>query len=156
MPAHHIRHSAVTSAPPSAVYALLADIDTWTDWGTWEKTELESTAPDGTGGVGAIRRLYSRSFGSVIVSRERVAEAVPDKRIAYELLEGLPLVGYRGVVELEPHGQGTKITWSSSFDGQTWFGGWFYRLFLGAFIWWTVRAVGRAAAKPVARVERHA
>ena len=142
---HHIRRTATSSAPPSAVFALLADIETWSRWGSWERAELEAPAPDGTGGVGAIRRLTSRAFGRPIVSRERVAELVPDRRVVYELLSGLPLVGYRGVIELEPDGGGTRITWSSSFDGETWLGGWFYRLVLAPFIGATARAVARAA-----------
>jgi len=104
MPAHHIRVTSTSAAPPSAVFALLADIDTWSDWGTWEETGLESPAPDGGGGVGAIRRLTSRSFGNLIVSRERVVELVPDRRMVYALPPGLPLVGYVGVGELEPQG----------------------------------------------------
>src|SRR6476619_6808265 len=99
---------------PSAVFALLADIRTWCAWGSWVSSELESAAPDGGGGVGAIRRLTSRTFGQTIVSRERVEEVVPDRRMVYALLTGLPLEGYRGVVELEPDGAGgTRITWSS-------------------------------------------
>ena len=152
MPAHHIRRTATSAAPPSAVFALLADIETWSRWGSWERTELESPAPDGTGGVGAIRRLTSRAFGRPIVSRERVAELVADRRVVYELLTGLPLVGYRGVIELEPDAAGgTTITWSSSFDGETRLGGWFYRLALGGFIGRTAAAVARAAAAPALR-----
>jgi hypothetical protein len=152
MPSCRVHVVATSAAPPSAVFALLADIDTWCRWGAWERSELESAAPDGTGGVGAVRRLTSRAFGRTIVSRERVEEVVADRRIVYALLSGLPLVGYRGVVELEPDGAGgTKITWSSSFDPKTWGTGWFYRAILQRFIADTAAAVGRAAERAAAR-----
>lgn len=152
MPSCHVRATAASAAPPSAVFALLADIRTWREWGSWEASELESAAPDGGGGVGAVRRLTSRAFGRVIVSRERVEEVVPDRRIVYALLSGLPLEGYRGVVELEPDGRGgTQITWSSSFDPKFYGTGWLYRAILGKFIADTAAAVGRAAERAAAK-----
>src|SRR5688572_25089536 len=112
MPSQHVHVTTTAAAPPAAVFALLADIDTWSAWGSWIGSGLESPAPDGTGGVGAVRRLVSRVLGREIVSRERVEEVVPERRIVYALLSGLPLEGYRGVVELEPDGaRGTRITW---------------------------------------------
>jgi hypothetical protein len=145
MPSCHVRVTATSPASPSAVFALLADIRTWCEWGAWVSTELEAPAPDGSGGVGAIRCLTSRAFGRTIVSRERVEEVVPDRRLVYSLLSGLPLVGYQGVIELEPDGAGTKITWSSSFDPEIFGTGWLYKAILQRFITDTAHAVAKAA-----------
>lgn len=151
MPSHHCHATGRSDAPPSAVFALLADISTWSTWGTWEAAGLESPDPSGGGGVGAIRWLTSRTFGQVVVSRERVVELVPDRRMVYALLSGLPLDDYRGVVELEPDGSGTRITWSSSFDPKVTGTGWFYRLVLQYFIEQTLAAVAKAAAAAPAK-----
>lgn len=145
MPAHSLAVTGQSTASPAALFALLADIDTWSRWGEWTQTGLESPDPAGGGGVGAVRRLESKGLGGPIVSRERVVEVVPGRRLVYELLSGLPLVGYRGVVELEPVAGGTQIRWSSSFDAR-WFGtGWFFRWILRVFIARTVAALAAAA-----------
>lgn len=137
---------ARSAAPPAAVFALLADVGSWSRWGAWEETGLESEAPGGGGGVGAVRRLRSRTYGQVVVSRERVEELVPERRLSYSLLSGLPLRDYRGVIELEPDGAGgTRITWSSRFEPAVWGTGWFYRAVLQRFLEQTVAAVARAA-----------
>lgn len=146
MPSCHVHATALSAAPPAAVFALLADIDTWSEWGAWDRAELEAPDPSGGGGVGAIRRLTSRALGRTIVSRERVEEVVPERRIVYALLSGLPLKGYRGVIELAPEGAGTRISWSSSFDPEVWGTGWLHRAILGKFIADAARAVARAAA----------
>ncbi|MEZ4237274.1 MAG: SRPBCC family protein [Myxococcota bacterium] len=141
-----IRASGTSAAPPRAVFALLADIDSWSRWGPWRATGLEAPAPGGGGGVGAIRRLESRTWGRRIVSRERVEELVPDQRLVYALLSGLPLEGYRGVVALQPAGGGTHIVWSSTFTPRHRATGWLYRAALQRFVDDLVPALARAAA----------
>lgn len=150
MPSCQVHATATSVAPPAAVFALLADIHTWSVWGAWERTELEAPDLSGGGGVGAIRRLTSRGLGRTVVARERVVEVVPDRRIVYALLSGLPLKGYHGVIELAPEGDGTRITWSSRFDPQVWGTGWFYQAVLGRFIADAARAVARAAERSAA------
>lgn len=141
-----IRAEARSSAAPAAVFALLTDVESWSRWGSWERTGLESEAPGGGGGVGAVRRLESVTLGRRIVSRERVEEVVDDQRLVYALLSGLPLRDYRGVVELEADGEGTRITWSSSFEPRVWGTGWLYRAVLQRFVADTAAALARAAA----------
>lgn len=144
---HVVRATGTSIAPPEAVFALLVDISTWSVWGPWVATGLESTDPAGGGGVGAVRRLESRTAGRTIVSREEVLEVVPGRRVAYGLLSGLPLRGYRGVVEVEPDGTGSRITWSSSFTARTPGTGWFFRAVLQKFVDGLVPALGAAAAR---------
>lgn len=142
----HVRHAERVAATPEAVFALLADVTTWSAWGPWVSAGLESTAPDGGGGVGAVRRLESTAFGRTVVSREEVLEVEPGRRLVYGLLSGLPLTGYRGVVEVVPDGDGTLVTWSSSFSPAVPGTGWFYRAVLQKFVSDLVPALGRAAA----------
>lgn len=145
----HVHVTGGSTASPETVYALLADISTWSVWGPWVSTGLESTDASGGGGVGAVRRLESRAFGRTVVSREEVLEASPGRRIVYGLLSGLPLADYRGVVELAPDGSGgTTITWSSSFRPQVPGTGWFYRAVLQKFVTDLVPALAEAAEAP--------
>lgn len=89
-----------------------------------------STAPCRT------RRATSATTGSVRVfatpvskTCEEVVELVPDRRLSYTLLSGLPFVGYRADIDLEPRpGGGTQIRWCSRFRvkhlGTRWFWTW--------------------------------
>lgn len=145
---HTIRAEAWSAAPPPEVFALLADGTSWTDWGDWVGFALEQPGPDGGQGVGAVRALTSRSAGRTIVSRERVTEVEPDRRVGYALLSGLPLIDYHGLVELTPERGGTRIVWSSSFrKARTPGTGWLYRSVLQAFIRRTAGKLAAAAAR---------
>jgi carbon monoxide dehydrogenase subunit G len=62
-----------------------------------------------------------------------VTELIPDQKLSYELLSGMPLRDYRADVRLTPAGEGTLITWASSF--QCVFGtGWFWRRFMNGVL----------------------
>ena len=99
-----------TTAPPEAVWALLADTSTWTRWGSWSEVEVEG---GGSQGPGAVRRLVRRPF----TVRERVTEWVPGERMGYELLDGMRVRGYRSTVSLEPApGGGSLVRWRSSYE----------------------------------------
>jgi uncharacterized protein YndB with AHSA1/START domain len=113
----HIDLTTTTSAPRPAVYRLLADGSTWPRWAAIDALELEAPgeSPDESapGGVGAVRVLHrGRTTG-----RDRIVELVPDRRLRYESLSGLPTRDYVGVVDLDdsPDG-GTTIRWRSSFS----------------------------------------
>lgn len=145
MPSCRVHVEVQSTAPPGALFALLADVTTWSRWGAWERSELESPAPDGGGGVGAVRVLTSRTGGLTVVSRERVEVVVPDRRLEYVLLSGLPLAHYRGVVELEEVAGGTRLRWTSTFDPVVFGTGWLFRAVLQRFVADTAAAVARAA-----------
>jgi hypothetical protein len=116
----------------------------------WDSSTVESAAPDGGDGVGSVRRLTSRSLGRRVVSREEVVELVPGRRYGYALLSGLPLEGYRGMVDLAPDGDGTAITWSSAFDARVPGTGWLYALALRPVLAKAAAGVARAAASSAA------
>lgn len=99
-----------TSAPPAAVWARLADASTWVRWGSWSKAEIEGGGPQGPGAVRVLVRAPFRL-------RERITEWVPGERMAYELLDGMRVRGYRAVVTLaESAGGGAGVRWRATYD----------------------------------------
>lgn len=114
-------------ASPTTVWALLADVSTWSSWGPWDSAELTSPGAGHPQGVGAVRTLRYRGFTSV----EQVVEFRPDRRLAYVLQRGLPLREYRAVVHLVPLGDDTVVRWTSSFGGPY---AWFFAPGLRRFI----------------------
>jgi uncharacterized membrane protein len=111
---HIIEASAHSSASREAVWALLRNIETWQDWGTWSSTTVHQPAPgEDPQGVGVVRRLRQ----APVTNLERVTELVPNERLSYELVEGLPFENYHATVQLSeaPDG-GTDINWRAEFD----------------------------------------
>jgi hypothetical protein len=101
---------ATTSGSPAAVWALLADASTWARWGSWSKVEVEG---GGQQGPDAVRVLVKAPFRL----RERITGWVPGERMAYELLDGMRVRGYRAEVTLEETVQGgTAVRWHSTYD----------------------------------------
>ncbi|WP_052710776.1 SRPBCC family protein [Pseudofrankia sp. DC12] len=103
-----------SSAPASAVFALLADGAGWASWAgpLVPRSRWYRTGKSAPGGVGAIRELGLRP----ILSREEILEYVPPRRIVYTIVSGIPVDGYRGTVDLDPlPGGGTRITWRANF-----------------------------------------
>jgi ribosome-associated toxin RatA of RatAB toxin-antitoxin module len=111
---HVIEASAHSSASRDAVWALVRDIETWQDWGTWSSTTIETPAPGSDPqGVGVVRRLRQAPVTSI----ERVTELVPGELLTYELVKGLPFENYQaGVTLADADGGGTDITWRAEFD----------------------------------------
>jgi Polyketide cyclase / dehydrase and lipid transport len=101
---------AATSGSPAAVWALLADASTWARWGSWSKVEVEG---GGQQGPDAVRVLVRAPFRL----RERITGWVPGKRMAYELLDGMRVRGYRAQVTLEEAVEGgTVVRWRSTYE----------------------------------------
>jgi uncharacterized protein YndB with AHSA1/START domain len=113
MPRYAIDARAHSNAPPEAVWALLANGRSWSEWGPWQKAELEQEGTPPPDGIGAIRRLIRRP----VVTVERVVAFEPPRRLVYEMLSGLPLRGYQATVTLAEAEGGTAIHWHSEFEG---------------------------------------
>ena len=107
----HIEVTQHSAAPPAAVFALLVDGETWPRWSPIEAFELERTGDPPPEGVGAIR-VFRRGRTT---GRDEIVEVVPDRRLSYRSLSGLPVRDYRAHVDLEPDGDGTTIRWEASF-----------------------------------------
>jgi uncharacterized protein YndB with AHSA1/START domain len=107
----HIEATAWSAAPPAAVYGLLIDGATWPTWSGHDGAEVEEQGEGDGDGVGAVRVLRRGR----VRSRERIVALETDRRLAYELVDGLPLRDYRAAVELTPERGGTAIRWSADF-----------------------------------------
>lgn len=145
-----IDRSATTAADAATVYALLRDGATWPTWSPLGSFELERpAAPDDPEGVGAVRHFRTGRTHS----HEEIVELVPDRRLSYVLLAGLPLRDYRADVDLTPQGDGTtRIRWHSTFKAKVPGTGWFYRLVLGRFVGQVVDGLAAYAARRPATV----
>jgi hypothetical protein len=104
--------SLSTTADPTAVWKLLADIETWRVWGRWSDSGLEQDGAPEPGGVGAIRRF--KYLGRV--TRETVVGFDAPTRLAYELVSGLPLRGYHAEVTVAPEPTGARLEWRANFE----------------------------------------
>jgi len=130
MKRQRIEHTAVTSADPATVYALLREGATWPEWGPIDSVELETPAPGDPEGVGAVRVLRSGR----VTGRDTIAELVPDRRFSYTHASNLPVRNYRGDIDLTPVDGGTEIRWVSAFDPKYPGTGWLVRRALDGFI----------------------
>jgi Polyketide cyclase / dehydrase and lipid transport len=123
------------------VFSLLKNSDTWPKWSMFKTAELEQPGQDEPYGVGSIR-IFSTS---VTRSQEQVTELIADRQLSYVLLSGLPFRNYRADVCLtSPGGEGTRISWSASF--QCLYGtGWFWRRFMNSVLSDMARRLAAAA-----------
>ena len=137
-----IEVSATSVASPGAVYALLTDGSTWPRWSPIESFELEQPGDGAPEGVGAIR-VFRRGRTT---GRDQVLELVPDRRLRYASLSGLPVRDYVGEVELEPVPGGTLIRWHSSFVPAVRGTGWLVELGIRRFLSGCVRGLAEYAA----------
>lgn len=136
-----------SSAAPAEIFAVLADARRWSAWSAVDHSDLQQPAPDGDpDGVGAVRRFVTGRVTSV----ERVVAFEPPRRLAYELVSGLPLRDYHAEVTLEPAVAGTRITWHSTFQPKVPGTGWLYRRILQKFI----AQLARDLASAPSRVDR--
>jgi uncharacterized protein YndB with AHSA1/START domain len=126
-----IKVTATTPASAEVVYGLLADGSTWPSWCSIESVEIEAAGDPPSEGVGAIRvNRRGRTTG-----RDQILELVPNRRLKYATLSGLPFRDYVGEVDLEPAPDGgTTIRWHSSFFPKTPGTGWIMELGLRRFL----------------------
>jgi uncharacterized protein YndB with AHSA1/START domain len=94
------------NAPRSVVFAVLADRQSYGDV-LPISTRLVSPGADGAQGIGAVHFLGLGPVGA----KERITELVPDQRMAYEVVGGLPARRHTGEVELADEGVGTRMTY---------------------------------------------
>jgi uncharacterized protein YndB with AHSA1/START domain len=135
--------TATTSAAPEVVYGLLADGSTWPAWSVIESVELEREGDPPPEGVGAIRvNKRGRTTG-----RDEILELVPNRRLKYATLSGLPFRDYVGEVDLTPTTEGgTTIHWHSSFFPKTPGTGWIMERGIRRFLGQCVAGLAEYAA----------
>ncbi len=109
-----------SAAPPETVWALLAHRPGWPEWSPLGRYE-PGEGDEGT--VGSVCTFVTNG----IRSKERLVELVPQRRLSYVLVSGLPMRDYRADVDLSPDGSGTVIRWASSFEPKIPGTGWLFR-----------------------------
>ncbi len=140
-----IERRAASQAPVERVWELLADARSWSSWSRLTASALAEEAPGpDPNGIGALRR-FSVGPGA---SLERVVAWDPPRHLAYELVSGLPITGYRADVTLAPRpGGGTSIEWRARYRGRPPIVGAAIHAFLGWFLQDTADRLARAAER---------
>jgi len=107
-----VEAEGATRATPDIVWALLADANAYADWGPWDDAGYRRGGDDSVHGVGAVRWFrYGRT-----TSVERVTEVEEGRRIAYTVIEGIPVRNYRAEIILTTIPEGTRVRWAASWD----------------------------------------
>lgn len=114
--------TAHSTADAGSVFAVLKDAPNWPCWSMFDAVELNQPGNHEPYGVGSVRTFITK----ISRAQEKVTELIPDRRLAYVLLAGLPLRDYRAVVEVEPEQDGSRVTWSCSFYPKYPGTGWFW------------------------------
>jgi hypothetical protein len=102
------------SAPASEVWPLVGEAHRWKEWSFLTQSDLVSPGVPHPEGVGAVRRFTRWGMGS----KEQVAVWDPPHHLRNTILSGFPVRDYVADVTLAPDGDGTLITWSSTFDAK--------------------------------------
>lgn len=108
-----VQAEGTTRAGPEIVWSLVADANTYSQWGPWNDGGYRppSAGPSRKGSVQWFR--YGRRTTSV----EEILEAEEPRRVVYKVVSGLPVKNYRAEVTLTPTPSGgTSIRWAASWD----------------------------------------
>jgi uncharacterized protein YndB with AHSA1/START domain len=102
-----------TRAALETVWSLVADANSYPRWGPWRDGGYRS-ASSGPSHVGSIQWFR---YGRRSLTVEEILEVDEPRRLAYTVVKGLPVKGYRAEVVLTPTGSnGTAVRWSASWD----------------------------------------
>jgi uncharacterized protein YndB with AHSA1/START domain len=107
-----VEAEGVAQAPPEVVWELVANADSYSEWGPWSASgyeDLGARAPDSAGVIRWMR--YGRT-----TTVEKVLESERARRLVYTVVKGIPVRNYRAEVTLSPAGEGTHIRWTASWD----------------------------------------
>ena len=105
-------------APPSAVWAHIANHEAWPEW----FTELDSVECVGDGeGVGSGRTVKIK----VLTLTEEFTAWEPDRHFAFAVIKSpIPFLAKMAEeVVLEPNGDGTTVTYRQGLEGRKYLGG---------------------------------
>lgn len=140
----HIDVTAHAQAAPDVIFGLLTNGSSWPRWSPIESFELEregTPPPEGPGAIRIFRR--GRTTG-----RDQIVDVVPDRRLRYVSLSGLPVRDYRAEVELQLAPGGTDIHWRASFLPKVPGTGWLLERGLRRFLCECVVGLAAHAASP--------
>jgi hypothetical protein len=101
------------AAPAQDVWNALADHRGYRNWTPVTTSKLEQLGSPDPNGVGALRAL---GVGPVL-AKELIVEFEPESfHLAYELVRGVPVTGYRADVYLTADGDATELLWRGRFQ----------------------------------------
>ena len=140
-----VQASAVSSAHPDEIYALLVNSATYPLWSMIRYYESLRPGRSGLHDVGAVRLFKTNA---ITVMREEVTDVVPNERVGYTLLSGFPLLDYHCQTTLEKVASGTRITWKSSFYPKYPLTAWYWRRLMAWILGRLVRSLAEAAEDP--------
>lgn len=107
-----VEAEGVARAAPEVVWELVANADSYSEWGPWSASgyeDLGGHAPDSAGVIRWMR--YGRT-----TTVEKVLASERARRLVYTVVKGIPVRNYRAEVTLSPEGEGTHIRWTASWD----------------------------------------
>ncbi len=109
---YEVERSATAAAPPSVVYAQVADFGRWAEWSPWAKLDpgMKTTL---TGTPAAVGHGYAWAGNDKVgEGRMTITEAVPGQRVGIKLEFLKPFASTSpSSFALAPDGPGTRITW---------------------------------------------
>ena len=105
-----IQRTVETPAAPAAVFAYLSDFTTTTEW---DPGTVSTSRVSGDGDVGTEYRNVSRFLGRETELTYRVTEHTPDRRFALRG-ENKTVIAH-DTMEIEPHGPGSRVTYTADF-----------------------------------------
>jgi len=141
--------SAQSTASAEAVFAVLANGETWPQWTPIKTYALHTPGVDGGESVGAIRQWNS----GVMMNLEQIVEMQAPTKFAYTLIQSklVKVKDYRADVDITPTATGCIVTWNSQFRPKLVGTGWFWKLALSKLGKQLAAGVATFAATPAAK-----
>ena len=108
-----VNAEGTTRADPEIVWSLVADANTYAQWGPWNDGGYRPPVA-GPSRVGSIQWFR---YGRRTTSVEQILEVEQPRRVVYQVVSGLPVKNYRAEVTLTPTpSSGTSIRWAATWD----------------------------------------
>lgn len=114
----HVEAEQTVAATPEAIWALVSDATTYSQWGPWRKAEYRSEGETSPHGVGAVYRLESEQRYAFRhpVSIEKIVASEEGRHLAYTVIGGIPVRNYRADITITPADGGTHLRWEATWD----------------------------------------
>ena len=110
-----VTRSATIKAPAKKIYDLVVEPRQWTRWSEWNRRDpaMKITYKGPPFGMGARWEWVSKSEGTGSMELTRVD---PDRAVEYALSFADFNMKSSGALRMEPQGDATRVTWTSSGD----------------------------------------
>jgi len=110
-----VSRSVVVNAPPKKIFDLVVEPRQWVRWSEWNRRDpnMKITYKGPPFGMGSRWEWVSKSEGTGSMEFTRVE---PDRAVEYALTFADYNMKSSGALRLEPEGELTRVTWTSSGD----------------------------------------